>query len=141
MLVTETIAGARVKPDMRVVHPDYGDITEDVCRELAEIERQDDEQLFAEAAARQAILAADNHKGARLTRDFALKANIDGRIWDYWRRREGKDFWKHELGFMMKRHPELRLNYVPDHPTVLVDGFKAPAATTAPTRGGRWHAA
>ena len=138
-MISETIAGARVKPDMRVVHPDYGDITEDVCRELAEMQREDDDQLFKEAAARQAILAADNIKGARLNRNFALKANIDGRIYDYWRRREGKDFWKHELGYMMKRHPELRLNYIPDAPTVRVDGFKGRA--TAPSRGGRWHLA
>lgn len=132
-----TIAGCRVKPDMRMIHPDHGDITADVAAELAAIEQADNDELFAEAGARQAALAKEYENGARLSKGFALKANIDGRIYDYWRKREGKDFWKHELGFMMKRHPELRLKHVSDHTTLLMPGRKA----TAPARGGRWSAA
>lgn len=140
MLPSATIAGARVKPDMRIVHPDHGDITEDVARVLAEVEREDDERLFREAAARQAILAKQNAEGGRLTKGFALKANIDGRIYDYWRRKQGKDFWKHEMGYMLKRHPEFRVQCRPDNPTVRVDGLKgtALAATPRSSRGGRW---
>lgn len=131
-----TIAGARVKPDWRIVHPDHGDITEDVARELARVEHEDNEKLFREATARQAIIARENAQGGRLTKGFALKANIDGRIFDYWRKREGKDFWKHEMGAMLKRHPELAVRCRPDNPTVRIDGFKAQPST--PTRGGRW---
>jgi hypothetical protein len=71
---------------------------------------------------------------------FALKANIDGRIYDYWRRKQGKDFWKHEMDYMLKRHPEFRVQCRPDNPTVRVDGLKgtALAATPRSSRGGRW---
>jgi len=143
MLPSVTIAGARVKPDMRIVHPDHGDITEDVARVLAEVEREDDARLFREATARQAILARQNEQGGRLTPGFALKANIDGRIYDYWRRKQGKDFWKHELGYMLKRHPEFRVRCRPDNPTVLLDGLKGTALArpaTPSSRGGRWAA-
>lgn len=135
-----TIAGARVKPDWRIVHPDHGDITEDVARELARVEHEDNEKLFREATARQAMIARENERGGRLTKGFALKANIDGRIYDYWRKREGKDFWKHEMPNMLKRHPEFAVRCRPDNPTLRVDGFKDTplARTSAPRRGGRW---
>jgi hypothetical protein len=143
MLPSVTIAGARVKPDMRIVHPDHGDITEDVARELARVEQEDNEEIFRTAAARQAILAKENERGGRVTPGFALKANIDHRIYDYWRKREGKGFWKSELDNMLKRHPEFRVRCRPDNPTVLLDGLKGTALArpaTPSSRGGRWAA-
>jgi len=137
-----TIAGARVKPDMRIVHPDHGDITEDVARELARVEQEDNEELFRTAAARQAMIAKQNAQGGRLTPGFALKANIDHRIYDYWRKREGRGFWKSEMDWFLKRHPECAVRCTPDNPTLRIDGFKGTAlAGTAPRRGGRWHTA
>lgn len=132
-----------IKPDMRIVHPELGDITEDVARELAAETHRDDLRLAAEAEARQALLAASAPGEARVTPGFALKARIDPQVHAYWLRREGPGFWKHELDFMLKRHPELRVRARPDNPTVLVDGFRGTAAAarpaTAPRRGGRWH--
>ena len=52
---------------------------------------------------------------------------------DYWRRREGAGFWKHELKNMLRRHPELAVKAQSDQARV---SFATP--TTAPRRGGRW---
>ena len=123
----------RVKPGFRIEHPDYGDMTEDVARELAKITAHDDEITAATAEARQAQILAATPGPARITPGFALKAQIDARVHDYWRRREGAGFWKHELKNMIRRHPELGVKAVSDQSRVSFAG-----ATTAPCRGGRW---
>ena len=84
--------------------------------------------------ARRWILRAAATPGpARITPGFALKAQIDARVHDYWRRREGAGFWKSELKAMLRRHPELAVKAQSDQSRV---SFAAP--TTAPRRGGRW---
>ena len=49
----------------------------------------DDALLAATASARQAQILAATPGPARITPGFALKAQIDARVHDYWRRREG----------------------------------------------------
>lgn len=122
----------------RFFHPQTGeDITEDVARELVRQTQEDDLELHATAAARQAQIAAAFRDGqARTFRHGHMTAQIDARVHDYWRRREGHDFWKHELKYMLKRHPELRVEARSEKPSVLVT-HKVPSR---PVRGrrGRW---
>lgn len=128
--MTATANSIRVTPEMRVFHPKFGEITEDVAREMAAMTAYDDEILFATADARQAQILAAQPGPARITPGFALKAQIDPRVHDYWRRREGAGFWKHELKNMIRRHPELGVKAVSDQSRV--------SFATAPRRGGRW---
>jgi hypothetical protein len=131
--MTATANFIRVKPGFRIEHPDYGDMTEDVARELATMTAHDDAITAATADARQAQILAATPGPARITPGFALKAQIDARVHDYWRRREGTGFWKHELKNMLRRHPELAVKAQSDQARV---SFATP--TTAPRRGGRW---
>ena len=133
-----------IKSDLRIIHPDYGDMTEEVAREMAAIRREDNERLVHEAARMQAEIAAARPGDAVIHDGFALKAQIHPGVHAYWRMREGPGFWKHELGSMMKKFPELRVRARPANPTVRVDGLKGSEAI-APRRGpvgkrGRWAA-
>jgi len=68
-------------------------------------------------------------------------AQIDARVHAYWRRREGPDFWRNELKFMLKRHPELRVISRSATPTIRVER-KLESTPRLPVRGkrGRWAA-
>ncbi len=120
-------------------HPETGeDITEDVARELLRMTEEDDRELFATAAARQARIASAFRDGeARTFKHGHMTAQIDARVHDYWRRREGPDFWKHELKYMLKRHPELRVEARAEKPSVLITQ-KVPSGVRG--RRGRWAA-
>lgn len=123
-----------IKPDLRVHHPEYGDMTEDVARALAEIRQQDQERLYREAQARQLAIAQATPGEARICDGFALKAQIDPGIVSYWRMREGAGFWKHELDWFLKRHPECAVKRKSD-----VFAVTAPGTRTGVTgKRGRW---
>lgn len=117
-------ASVHVMPDMRIVHPEYGDISEDVARELAALRHQAHDVACLEAERRQRKIAAAQRE-SRIDRKTGMRlvAQIDEDVFNYWESREGAEFWKHELPFMMKRHPEIAVKPVSDRPTVLVDGF------------------
>lgn len=142
MPVAETVT---IKPDMRVIHPDHGDITEDVARELANLRREEHEQLVRNAAQQQAAIVQARPGQAYIKRSFALKAEIDPQVHAYWRMREGPGFWKNELDWFLKKNPECRVKSVAENPTVRVDGFKtaepvrqAQGFSPRAGRKGRW---
>jgi hypothetical protein len=127
----------------KIIHPELGDITMDVARELAAMRQADDAQIANEAEARQVAIAAAMGQEGRTFRGGHQIAQIDARVHDYWRRREGPDFWKHELGFMRKRHPELRVVSRSAKATIRVPRTLpaiAPARTGVFGKRGRWAA-
>ena len=126
-----------IKPDLRVHHPEYGDITEDVARELARMTREDDEQLAHTAYARQAAIVAARPGDGRIANGFALNSEVDARIYDFWRRREGGGGGARErLRWFKKKHPELfNVRLRPDNPTVRLSTLPAYRVTG---KRGRW---
>lgn len=113
---------------MRVIDPVYGDITADVARELQLLNQAADAKAYAEATQRQRVIAAQCGQEARHAKNgVRLVAQIDQDVYNYWEQREGRQFWKHELGFMLKRYPELGVESKPDNLTV---GYRA--------KRGRW---
>lgn len=124
-------------PDMRIVDPDHGDITEDVARELAILRQQETERIAAKALRRQRHIAATcgqesvQHKAAGLR----LVAQIDEGVFSEWERREGAGFWQHELAWMCKRHPELAVRPFNPNP---VFGYRGPYRVRG--KRGRWAA-
>lgn len=128
-----------IKPDMRVIHPEHGDITEDVAREMAQLRREDNERLVRDAARLQSRIAAGRPGDAVVHNGFALKAEIHPAIYSYWRMREGKGFWASELKSFLKKHPECRVKARSANPTILVPDMGAIPSRRGPTgRRGRW---
>lgn len=140
-MVSDTVT---IKPDMRVVHPEYGDITEDVARELAAIRRADHEQLVRDADRWQAQIIAARPGEAVVQKGFALKAEIHPAIVSHWRMRYGAGFWKHELDWFLKKNPKCRVKNRSAKPTIVVPALSlsnGPAVTArvGPVgRRGRW---
>lgn len=135
------IAGATVKPDLRVEHPDFGDITEDVARELALMRQEDHRRLVLEAEQCQRAITQARPGEAKIQKAFALKAEIDPRVHAYWRMREGPGFWKHELDWFLKKNPQCRVKSVSANPSIIHPGLPAGAARRGPVgKRGRWAA-
>lgn len=125
-----------IGPDMRIHHPEYGDMTEEVAKELILLERENDEDTYRNAHARQVAIAKtcgvdgrvmDKNSGLRLV------AQIDPGVFSYWEMREGKQFWTNqgELNNMLKKHPELAVQAKSNQ-----FSFSTPA--TGNRRRGRW---
>jgi hypothetical protein len=132
-----------IGPDMRVVHPDFGDMTEDVARELALLNQQAADLAFAEAQANQVKIAQICGRESRIGKDgFRLVAQIDADVFGYWEMREGRDFWKHELKYMSKRHPEIAVKPRFENPTISNPGLPGQKHARTGVRGkrGRWAA-
>lgn len=133
-----------VGPDMRVVHPDHGDITEDVAREMAILNAETVQREAAEAQQRQEHIAKTCGRESKIHKRGGLRlvAQIDETVFNYWEAREGRDFWKHELKYMCKRHPELAVRALSQNPTIVNPGLPTPAPTRSGVRGkrGRWAA-
>jgi len=127
-----TTKTATIGPDMRVFHPDYGDLTEDVARELSALNSKEAELVALEADTRQRMIARECGQEAVYGKaGLRLVAQIDETVFNYWESREGLEFWKHELPFMLKRHPELAVRAKSARPSVLLDGFGRPACAVA----------
>lgn len=137
-MVSDTVT---IKPDLRIIHPEFGDITEDVARELAAERQRDHERLVREADRLQAEITAARPGEAVMHKHFALKAQIHPAIYAHWRMKHGKGFWKHEMDWFLKRNPQCRVKSRPLNPTVRV-GVELPGAEprrSGPfTRRGRW---
>lgn len=128
-----------IKPDMRVIHPEYGDITEDVARELAAIRQEDHKQLVKHADRMQAEISSARSGTAVLHRNFALKAQIHPAIYAHWRMKHGKGFWKHEMDWFLKKNPQCRVRSKPLNSSVVVPDLSALPVRSGPiTRKGRW---
>lgn len=140
----------QVGPDMRIIHPDFGDISEDVAQELAKLRIQRNEEAVRFAARDQLRIAATCNRESIIGKHgLRLEAQIDENVFNYWEAREGREFWKHEMKYMLKRHPEMAVKSVSPNATIVNPGLPAaaPVATTLPAprtgvRGkrGRWAA-
>ena len=127
------------KPPMRIVHPDHGDMTADVYFELRKLIQEEHEAEMADIERAQQEIAAGTPGAAIIQKGFALKAQIDPRVHAYWRMREGPEFWKHELDWFLKRHPECGVRQKSAKPTVLVGGQPKQRGRVVGKRG-RWAA-
>lgn len=105
-MVSETVT---IKPDLRVIHPEYGDMTEDVARAMAEIRAEDHAKLIRDAERMQAAITAARPGDAYIQKNFALKAEIHPAIFAHWRMKHGKEFWKHEMDWFLKKNPQCRV--------------------------------
>jgi len=102
---------------MQVHHPDYGDMTAEVAAELQKLNQSSDERAYAEATRRQRHIAhVCGQESLTMKGGMRLVAQIDESVFGYWEAREGREFWKHELPFMLKRHPELAVKAVNPNP-------------------------
>jgi hypothetical protein len=130
-----------IKPDMRVIHPEYGDMTEDVARAMAEIRREDHQRLVRDAERLQTEIAAARTGRAVIHKGFALKAEIHPAIFAHWRMREGPGFWKHDMNWFLKKNPQCRVPLQSANPTIVVPAMPAKAARVGPVgKRGRWAA-
>lgn len=125
-----------IGPAMQIMHPEYGDMTAEVASELQKLNENAAERAFIEADRRQRHIAKTcgqesfvQHGGMRLV------AQIDESVFSYWEAREGRDFWKHELPFMLKRHPELAVKPINPNPT-----FGYTGQPRVRGKRGRWAA-
>jgi hypothetical protein len=128
-----------IGPDMRVIDPHYGDITEDVARELAILNKQQADLDYLVAGENQAKIARVCGQESRIGKGgLRLVAQVDAGVFSYWEAREGRDFWRHELKYMSKRHPEIAVRPRFENPTISNPGL--PGQTHARVRGkrGRW---
>lgn len=134
MSVTKPV---HIGPDMSIHHPVYGDMTEEVAKELMLLEREADEEAYRNAHERQLFIAKTCGRDARImdkNSGLRLVAQIDASVFSYWEAREGKDFWssKGELKRMLKKHPELAV-------TAKSNQFSfTTAASGGSRRRGRW---
>jgi hypothetical protein len=105
---------AVIDPHSMRVHVDgYGDMTEDVARELHTMRM---ERLAREAAvvdARQRFLARE-HGEAPLLPDGQLVAQIDEAVYQHWVDRYGPKFWadKANRRWFLRKHPECRVRAI-----------------------------
>jgi len=104
---------------MRIVHPEHGDMTEEVARELMILNQQANEEAVRTAQRRQEQIAKECGQESRiLGNGMRLVAHIDEEVYNYWEAREGRQFWTHELDYMLKRHPELAVKPKAENLTV-----------------------
>lgn len=136
-MVSETVT---IKPDMRVIHPEYGDITEDVARELAAERQRDHQRLVREADRMQAAIVAARPGDAVLHKGFALKAQIHPAIYMHWRMKHGRGFWKHDMEWFLKKNPQCRVRSKPLNPSIVVPDLSsiAPRRSGPTGKRGRW---
>lgn len=126
-----------VGPNMEIHDPEYGDMTDDVAAELARMRHEADVQAYVEAPRRQARIAqVCGQESVQHKNGLRLVAQIDQDVFNYWEIREGREFWKHELGYMLKRHPQLAVKPVNPNP---VFGYTGQRRGVRGKRG-RWAA-
>ncbi len=139
----------QAESEFRVIHPDYGDMTGEVYEEMKRMIQAEHEETMRHAERWQAEIAAATPGDAIIHDNFALKAQIHPRIVSYWRMREGRGFWKHELDNFLKKNPACRVKQRSANPTVRIGTTLAESRTAALrgaeplTRGpvgkrGRW---
>jgi broad specificity phosphatase PhoE len=111
-----------IGPDMSVHHPEYGDMTAEVARELQILNQQENDAIFMAAQQRQNHIAKVCGRESVAVGGLRHIAQIDEHVYNSWEAREGPEFWKHELDYMIKRHPELAVKSVSATPTFSMAG-------------------
>jgi hypothetical protein len=118
-------------PGQRIMHPEFGDVTEDVIAELLAL-RGGPEQIVEDAMQEQIRIAAATRDAKTLKFGHAVGA-ISPALYDAMERREGRGFWtdRTERNRFFKHHPECKVT-AKSRKTV-VNGISS-------LRGGRWAA-
>lgn len=111
--------------DMRIHVDGYGDMTEDVARELAAMRMEEVDRLAATAARRQAFLAREVGDVTHFDGGCVV-GQVDEAVYQHWIDRYGAAFWadKGNRNYFLKRHPECRVRSRARNTTVLVSGYK-----------------
>lgn len=111
---------AHINPHNMSVHVDgYGDMTEDVARELAAMRRTDLDRVAAVVDARQRYLARECGEATHLA-NGQLVGQVDEAVYQHYVDRYGSTFWtdKSNRDWFLKRHPECRVRSRAANPTV-----------------------
>jgi hypothetical protein len=93
--------------------PDFGDMTEDVARELHALRIERLEREASVVGARQRYLARE-HGEAQMHADGALVGQIDEAVYQHYVDRYGAAWW-HDKGnraWFFKRHPEAKVKVI-----------------------------
>lgn len=108
----------------RIIHPEFGDITDDVIAELDEIAGEKDKVVLereqAEIAMRAGTVARDMKFGR-------MVAQIHPEVYAYWERREGAGFW------FDKKNVE---KFLRDNPSCKVDSKSGRTVVRGANLGG-----
>jgi len=103
----------RALPAPRIIHPEYGDITDDVKAALLELARPADPVILAREQAEMAATAGN------LAREFAgghVIAQFHPDVFDTWVRQRGiEEFTKSNelIKYLARHHPATAMKYVP----------------------------
>lgn len=112
-----------VNPANMAIHVEgYGDMTEDVARELAILKREEIDRIAAKAQQRQNFLAREF--GETQTMSFGeVVGQIDEGVYQHWIDRYGVKFWqdKSNRDWFLKKHPECRVRARSARTTVVVE--------------------
>lgn len=127
-----------ITQDLRVLSEEYGDITEDVAREMAAVRMEEFDRDMAQADARQAALWQSTQGEGRVAKFGAIKAQIDPFVFAHWEQRYGHGFFgeKGNLEWFLKKCPAARVKARSDRLTV--QGVSMPGRTGVRGRRGRW---
>lgn len=136
--------GVTIDPrNMRVHVEGYGDMTDDVARELAAMRQADTDRVAAKAYARQALLARELPEATHLA-GGCLVAQVDEGVYQHWVDRYGAQFFsdKSNRDYFLKRHPECRVRSRAKNASVLFTGYtvndrRAAAAALAESNKGQ----
>lgn len=107
----------------------YGDMTEDVARELAKLRQEEHQRDVYFAAQRQAHINRVTGREAPLLEHGQLVASIDQSVFSHWEAKEGRGFFgdKSSRRAWLKKFPECAVKGIPRKLSLLVGGLKAPA--------------
>jgi hypothetical protein len=120
--------------NMRIHVEGYGDMTEDVARELAAMRQEDTDRVAEKAARRQAYLARELGEATHFDGGCVV-AQVDEGVYQHWVDRYGAQFFsdRSNRNYFLKRHPECRVHSKAKNPTLLVSGFKVNDRRSAAT--------
>lgn len=111
--------------DMRINVDGYGDMTEDVARELAKMRLEDVDRVATVAARRQAFLAREIGDVEHFNGGCVV-GQVDEAVYQHWVDRYGAAFFtdKSNRAYFLKRHPECRVRSRARNTAVLISGYR-----------------
>lgn len=113
---------ATINPhDMSVHVEGYGDMTEDVARELHAMRMKDLDRVTAVVDRRQRYLARE-HGEAQMLPDGAVVGQVDEAVFQHYVDRYGQAFWsdRSNRNWFLKKHPECKVKSIPAKLTLRV---------------------